>query len=229
MKQKRKNFTKSDKIKMLLWCDRHCCLCDKPCGIDIEIAHIGDKQDNNFDNGIPVCYDCHSKIGMYNELHPRGNKISPEEIRQRREQIYGKYTKQYAVPIRYIISNYLNPVNTSQRPRPYPDITFNITNLSDYLPTKLRIILRGKLNDRNIDLKLTKGHYTGDKLWNLNPRITVNGHFKIENSNLINLQQNDVLNIRVSITQIDILGREHNFLEDGYAFNKKGNYWYFDP
>ncbi len=229
MSQKRKNFTKSDKIKMLLWCDRHCCFCDKPCGVDIEIAHIGNKQDNSFDNGIPVCYNCHSKIGMYNKLHPRGNKISPEEIKQRREQIYDKYTKQYIAPIQYVISNYINPYIASQELRTYPDITFNITNLSNYLPAKLRIILQGKLNGRKIDLNLTKGHYTSDRLWNLNPKKNVNGHFKIKNKALHQLRDSDILNIRVNITRTDILGREHTFLEEGYVFNKKGNYWYFDP
>jgi hypothetical protein len=229
MNKKRKEFKKTDKIKMLLWCDRHCCLCDKPCGIDIEIAHIKDKQDNSFDNGIPVCYDCHSKIGMYNELHPLGSKITAEEIKQRREQIFDKYTRQYMVPMHYIISSDINPLIPSTNTRAYPDITFNITNLSDYLPSKLRVSLNGMLNDKKISLGVKEGLYTGVKIWNLNPKKTVNSHFIISNKRLINLKGSDRLEIRVSITQTDILGREHSFLEDGYVFNKKGDYWYFEP
>lgn len=227
MGPRRKNFTKQDKIKMLLWCDRHCCLCDKSCGIDIEIAHIGKKDDNRFDNGIPVCYDCHSKIGMYNELHPRGNKISPEEIKKRREQIYDKYTRQYTVPIKYIISNYVNPYDTPLVERTYPDVTFNIINLSGELPIRLHIILRAILNDNNVNLNLERGHYTGDKAWNLNPGRQINGHFVIRNKKLKKLKESDFLNIRVNITQKDVLDREHSFLEDGYMFNKGS--WYFEP
>ena len=46
------------KIKCLLWCSQHCCLCDKPCGINIEIHHIdGDNSYNLFDNLMPLCYE----------------------------------------------------------------------------------------------------------------------------------------------------------------------------
>ena len=34
------DFSENDKIKCLLWCNRHCCLCGKACGTNIEIAHI---------------------------------------------------------------------------------------------------------------------------------------------------------------------------------------------
>lgn len=227
MKSKRKNFGKQDKIQMLLWCDRNCCLCDKSCGVDIEIAHIGKKEDNSFDNGIPVCYECHSKIGMYNELHPRGNKISCEEIKKRREQIYDKYTRQYTVPIEYIISDDVNPFDKSEGKRNYPDITFNIRSLSSNLPIRLRTILRGELNGNKINLNLRKGYYTGNKIWNLNPGRQINGHFEIRNAKLKNLKKSDFLNIRIKIIQIDVLNREHSFLEDGYMFHNGS--WYFEP
>jgi len=227
MKSKRKNFGKQDKIQMLLWCDRHCCLCDKSCGIDIEIAHIGKKEDNSFDNGIPVCYECHSKIGMYNELHPRGNKISCEEIKKRREQIYDKYTRQYTVPIEYIISDDVNPFDKSQGKRNYPDITFNIRSLSSNLPIRLRTILRGELNGNKINLNLEAGYYTGNTIWNLNPGRQINGHFKIRNAKLKNLKKSEFLNIRIKIIQIDVLNREHSFLEDGYMLHNGS--WYFEP
>jgi hypothetical protein len=217
---KRKNFNKKDKIKMLLWCERHCCLCGKQCGIDIEIAHILSNQDNRFDNGIPVCYDCHSKMGMYNELHPKGNKISPEEIKQQRELIYEKFTSQYIVPLHYVISN------TNKN---FPDINFTISNLSNFRPIRVKIKLIGKLNNRNLNLYLTKGLYTGEREWNLNPQRQISGHFMIQNSRVNNLKDNDIFEIRIIHSQIDVLGREHTFLEDGYIYNHKKNYWYFNP
>lgn len=203
-------------------------MCEKACGIDIEVAHINPEGGNDIDNAIPVCYDCHAKISMYNLGHPRGTKFKPKELIPRREQIYDKYTRHLIVPVPYIITNRINPY-TDKRIREYPDITFNITNISDYLPIKLVIILRGVLNGRNIDLQLSKGHYTGDKIWSLNPKDSVNGHFVIRNKRLVNLKDTDVLEIKAKIKLIDILNREHKFLENGYVYNKKAGYWYFEP
>ncbi len=228
---RRKDFRKKDKIQRLLWCDRHCCLCDKACGIDIEIAHIENNDNNDIDNGIPVCYDCHAKISMYNILHPRGTKYKVEEIKARREQIYDKYTRQFVAPIRYIISQDINPFNVQRNSseRPYPDVSFSVTNLSDYLRTRLRIILRGILNDRGTELDLEGPLYSGEKLWNLNPRRIVNGHFKIRNKKLFSFNPSDSFEVRVKIVQTDEVGRDHELLEDGYVYNHVDNYWYFEP
>lgn len=65
-----KKFSEEDKLKCLLWSDRHCCVCDTPCGLDIEIAHIDPKGGEDFDNAIPVCYKHHAEIGRYNKEHP---------------------------------------------------------------------------------------------------------------------------------------------------------------
>lgn len=226
----RKNFNSKEKIQRLLWCDRHCCLCDKPCGIHIEFAHIGDPEDYHIDNAIPVCYDCHAHIGIYNEKHPRGNKYKSEELKKRREQIYDKYTRQYVGPIQYIISNQINPYNPNSGLREYPKATFNITNLSDYLPIILEISLRGKVNGKYVDLGLAKGLYTGDKRWNINARRQINGWFEITNPNL-SLKSTDHFEVRVLVKLIDVVGREHTLLEDGYVYNQKDSppYWYFEP
>lgn len=225
----RKDFKEKEKIQRLLWCDRHCCLCEKACGIDIEFAHIDSKGGNNIDNAIPVCYECHSKIGMYNLKHPRGNKFRIKEIKTRREQIYDKYTRHLIVSVPYIITNLIDPYNPTKGKRECPDITFNITNISDYLPIRLFITLKVVLNGKKVDLNLSKGYYTGDKIWNLNPQNRVNGHFEIYNERLANLKKTDLLEIKVRIKLIDILDREHNFLENGYVYNQEGNYWYFEP
>src|SRR5207302_8254027 len=65
--------------------------CLKQCGINIEAAHIIDEAaggSNDEDNGIPLCFDCHQEVGSYNDSHPRGNKIRPEELRARRDRVY---------------------------------------------------------------------------------------------------------------------------------------------
>ena len=92
-------FTDDTKRKCLLWSDRHCCLCGKVCGTDIEIAHIGQPEDNDIENAIPLCYDCHAKIGRYNVEHPRGNKYKPDELKARRDQIYEHYTRHLVPPL----------------------------------------------------------------------------------------------------------------------------------
>jgi hypothetical protein len=75
--------------------------------------------------------------------------------------------------------------------RSYPHATFHITNLSDYLQTKLIIKLKGALNNRHIDLDLDQGHYTGHKIWDLNPRNFVNGYFEIRNKKLLSFKDDD--------------------------------------
>lgn len=166
---------------------------------------------------------------MYNLKHPRGSKFRREELKTRREQIYEKYTKHLVPPVQYVITNYTNPSNPGLGKRTYPDITFNITNVSDYLPIRLFITLKGVLNGKNISLNLPSGLYTGDKAWNLNPRNTVNGHFTIYNKRLVKLKKTDWLEVKVNIRLIDIWDREHHFLENGYVYSQKGGYWYFEP
>ena len=105
------DFSEEDKIKCLLWCNRHCCLCGKACGTDIEIAHIIERakeNSNDIDNAIPLCYECHSEIGKYNKKHPKGNKYRPKELKARRDQIYEGQTRYLVPPIhfeRHLISS----------------------------------------------------------------------------------------------------------------------------
>lgn len=224
-----KDFNEKEKMQRLLWCDRHCCLCDKSCGIDIELAHIDPEWGNNIDNAIPVCYDCHARIGRYISEHPRGNKFRIEELKKRREQIYDKYTRHLIVPVPYKILKLEDPHNPGKKEGKYPDIAFSISNVSDYLPIRLYISLSGMLNNKDIDLKLGKGLYTSDKIWNLNPQNTVDGHFQIQNKRLQILKDTDSLEVKVKIRLIDVLDREHTLLENGYVYNHKEGYWSFEP
>ena len=76
------------KAKVLVRCARICCLCWKQCGTNIEVAHIvPGSQDEN--DAIPLCFDCHQEIGAYDPSHPRGNRFRPEELRARRDHVYG--------------------------------------------------------------------------------------------------------------------------------------------
>jgi hypothetical protein len=228
----RKDFKSAEKVERLIWCDRHCCLCEKKCGLDIELAHIDRNDDNRIENAIPVCYDCHAKMGMYNALHPRGTKLKPAEIRALRDQVYERYTSKYVAPIHYVITQELEPL--SGRPpadpsRQFPDVSLSVLNLSEHLGARLLVELVGYLNGRRTSLMLPDPLYTGRKRWNLNPRRVMHGHFQIRNRRLVNLRTNDRFEVRMRMVQGDPVGRDHVLLEDGYVYNQKTGYWYFEP
>jgi len=85
-------FSREVKARMFARCMRHCCLCRKQCGTNIEAAHIIDESSggsNDEDNGIPLCFDCHQEIGAYRNSHPKGNKFTPDELLSRRDKVYG--------------------------------------------------------------------------------------------------------------------------------------------
>ena len=55
----------------------------------MEIHHIVPKEqggDDSFDNGIPLCFDCHADVMAYNPKHPKGSKFTPSELREHRDQ-----------------------------------------------------------------------------------------------------------------------------------------------
>ncbi|MFW9917284.1 MAG: HNH endonuclease [Candidatus Thorarchaeota archaeon] len=79
-----------DKVAALLAdCHRRCCICHKFCGVKMETDHIRPKDDggdDNIENAIPVCFECHAEIHSYNIKHPRGRKFTPDELRQHKDQ-----------------------------------------------------------------------------------------------------------------------------------------------
>jgi hypothetical protein len=55
----------------------------------MELDHILPKAEGGSDvieNAIPVCFECHAEIHLYNDKHPRGKKYSPEELRAHKDQ-----------------------------------------------------------------------------------------------------------------------------------------------
>ena len=75
-------------------CRRHCCICDEFKGQNIELHHIVPKANggsDEFDNAIPLCFDCHAMVGSYNAQHPRGRKYSENELKKLRDICYSKY------------------------------------------------------------------------------------------------------------------------------------------
>jgi hypothetical protein len=84
-------FPAEVKEKALIACGRKCCICHKFCGTRMECHHIVPEErggDDIFENCIPVCFDCHADIGHYNPKHPKGNRFSPNELREHRDRWY---------------------------------------------------------------------------------------------------------------------------------------------
>jgi len=216
MTKRKKDFAESDKVKALLWCNRHCCLCGKPKGVGIEVAHLDPKR-SDLDNAIPLCFDCHAAIGHYNREHPRGKKYSISELRERREQVYEQHTRYLVPPVTYQIH---------QGQRQLPDVGFFISNLGSTYPVRASVCVSLAQGPQLLGTPGT-GHYDGTYLWNLNPGSGVNGHFAVPAEVLSN---GEPLRARIDVTLIDIYERPHELLPVGYVHRlEQGGDWYFEP
>ncbi len=82
-------FNRTEANKLLVSCHRRCCVCHRYCGIKVELHHIQpveDGGDGSIENAIPLCFECHAEVQLYNDAHPRGRKFRPEELRDHKEQ-----------------------------------------------------------------------------------------------------------------------------------------------
>ena len=181
-------FPEEVKLKALLWSNRHCCLCNKPYGLDIEIAHIDSTKGNSFENAIPVCYEHHAQIGRYNEEHPRGSKFRTSELTKRREQVYDEHTR-HLIPM---LLWFLVPFNPPSQPErrgdiefpkyKLPQVGFVVQNHSQHLSTRLKVNARAFLGKEEIDVhvKPKKPYYNNELCWNLNAGQLFHGNFKLD-------------------------------------------------
>jgi len=83
------NFKQSEIDKLLAFCHRRCCICHKFCGFKIETHHIKQKVDGGKDdikNAIPLCFECHAEVTLYNPKHPKGRKYTKGELLEHKEQ-----------------------------------------------------------------------------------------------------------------------------------------------
>ena len=218
MARRKTDFSEGDKILVLLWCARHCCLCGRFAGLGIEVAHL-DPVRSDIENAIPLCFDCHAAIGHYNARHPRGKKYSIPELRARRDQIYEEHTRHLVPPVRYQLF---------QGDAKLPNVGFEITNVGDTWPVRASVRVTLVQADRTLGVPAGSGHYDGSFTWNLNPRQIVVGHFRVPDDVLQHPE--DPLRARVDITLIDIHQRKHAMLPGGYVRTLGSNDdWYFEP
>ena len=211
------DFNEDEKVKVLLWCARHCCLCGKFAGVHIEVAHL-DPKSSDIDNAIPLCFDCHAAIGHYSDRHPRGRKYTIKELKARRDQVYEQHTRHLVPPVHYKLI---------QGGRKFPEVGFEISNLGQTYPVRARVNVTLVQGSRSFD-PITSGHYNGKYMWNLNPGFVIREHFKVPSEILKNLEE--WLRAKIDVTLIDIHGREHTLLPAGYIHTlKPQDDWYFEP
>lgn len=217
-------FSEADRIKILLWCDRHCCLCDKACGTNIVIHHIEQEGENllDIDNAIPLCLDCHGKIKSYDPKHPVGISYKIKEIKARRDQIYEKYTRHLVPPIHLALTQKRGP-----RTFKLPFIGVNLSHLGDSLPVQIRVEAKVILGEKDLGLvNDKKGYYNGKTPWNINPRTIFFGGFSIPKEYV---ESGEELKIEIRITIIDQYGREHKLLPQCFRYVKELDGWNLEP
>jgi hypothetical protein len=214
-----KDFRKDVVERVLLWCGRHCCVCGRQCGVGIEIAHIDANGGNDIDNAIPLCFDCHSEIGHYNKQHPRGRSFSPNELRNRRDQVYEQHTSQLLPRLRYRLT---------RSGKTFPDVGFTIEHLSGPFPVQVRVKLVFRKGNKTLGVLKANPHYNGTRLWNLNPSFGVNGHFEVPRAWVE--PESDDLRVEICVTVVDIYGREHSLLPIAYVHRLEPDIeWYLEP
>lgn len=221
-------FSEEIKLKALLWSNRHCCVCDESCGLDIEIAHLDPDGGEDFNNAIPVCYKHHAQIGryVYDKEHPRGNKYRFKELEKRREQIYEKYTRQLIPPlIWYLVPRLGDPTPFRNE---LPEAGFIIENHGFHLPTNLKIMVRAFLGEEEIkvDTNPKKPYYNQEITWNLNSGHTFHGWFRIDK---LCVNSDDELIVEVKVTAIDTYERSHDLLPNCFTYLRKEKAWYTEP
>jgi len=82
-------FDREEVSELLARCHRRCCICHRFCGTKIETDHIeprAESHNDDIENAIPVCFECHAEVHSYNDKHPRGRKFTAEELRRHRDQ-----------------------------------------------------------------------------------------------------------------------------------------------
>lgn len=241
-------FSDRDKIRCLLWCARHCCLCGEFRAIGIELAHIDPKRKpksgtGDIDNAIPVCPNCHAELDAISEGH--GTKYKPEETKARRDQVYEEHTRHLVPPIAFeptqdagkpfvatdekgniVKDDNGNPVILQPQVK-LPEVRAEMKHLSDCLP--VRVLLELRICFKGEDLGPPEAPiYSGKRTWNMNPREGFSGHFDLTEANrktkkLKIDETTNCLKILARLVVLDQYERPHALLpkEWNYKYDEK--------
>ena len=226
---RRESVPEEARARLLLWCARHCCFCGKACRTNIEIHHVdGNRSNNEIDNLIPLCFDCHGELTRYGATHRRGMKYRFLEIKTRRDQIYELHTLRYLRLVDMKISRYLHHVREPDgKPieREWGDVSCTVKTLSQDLPIQIRLKIVPYQSERKLDTWLDD-LYSGRALWNLNPGQVVFGHFHLP---IVKESKPFLFRVEIFWSVTDVLQKEHQMLPFSYVWDDPGADWWFDP
>lgn len=214
------SFPQSLREKLLLWCDRRCCLCKKRCDVFIEVHHIVPAADGGGDaedNAIPLCFDCHARVSHYDSSQPKGTKFHADELRKRRDQIYDEETRHLVPTLHYRVH---------QERRELPMVGFDMAHTGNSPSVQTVVRLDTYVNGKPADIAETYGLYRGEYRWNLNPGERVYGQFEISPTAL---EVNAHVRVGVYITIYDIYDRPHELLPVTYGLMPNRSQWFLDP
>jgi hypothetical protein len=88
---------------------RHCSVCHRYKGVKMEVHHLIQEADggpNTLENAIPLCFDCHSDAGHFNNRHPKGSKLSIPGLTKSRDSWYN-FVSENSIPEKLLISEHL--------------------------------------------------------------------------------------------------------------------------
>jgi len=225
----RESFSEEDRIKILLWCNRHCCLCGKACGTNIVIHHIEQEGENlsDIDNAIPLCLDCHGKIKSYDPKHRVGTAYKIKEIKARRDQIYDMHTQHLVPIVNFYVTQLIRDNPTFPR-RKFPWISTVLIHAGPLaLPVKVKIEVKHILGGKDLGvMEDPKGYYCGETEVSLNPGKRIFGNFTVPKECAEGTKD---LKIEARVTVIDQYDREHKLLPECWTYVRKENYWFLEP
>jgi hypothetical protein len=187
----------------------------------IELHHIvpaGDGGPDTEENAMPLCFDCHARVGHYNTSQPRGLKYKETELKKRRDQIYEEHTRHLVPPIAYEVFDRGLPK--------VADLGFRVKNTGNTWPVRLRVIVDVFIDGELLLKPWSDPLYRGLVLWNLNPGHGMNGHVELVPEAKDPTRK---LRVGVHVTVIDIYEREHKLLPVTWAFDYDAKSWWFDP
>jgi len=197
--------------------------------MNIEIHHIdGDRSNNDIENLIPLCFDCHGELTRYGTEHKKGLKYRYLEIKTRRDQIYEMHTLRYLRNVDIKISNYMHHVkdpNGKPIRRKWGDVSCTVQPMSQDLPIQMRLRVVPYQNETKLDTWLDD-LYSGGALWNLNPGHVVFRHFGLP---ITQESKPFIFRIEILWSIVDVLQKEHRMLPFSYVWSDPDGDWWFDP
>lgn len=229
VRRKRIPIPEETRVRLLRWCARHCCFCGRACTVNIEIDHIDEDPSNNEpENLVPLCFDCHGQLHHYNPRHPRGISYRAAELRARRNEVYEENTRQYLRHVEVQLTNTIPQMAQPGKPLPRREpgaVTCIVQNTATDLPVQLRLRLRVFQNEHEIEAE--RGPlYSGQRLWNLNPSVVIIGWFRFPAD-----PARSPFHYRVDgfWQIIDVVERPHEMLPFSFVWNDPAGDWWSDP